>query len=142
MVGPIILPSAVVIGPQMGNIAPVVVNQPAVAPAVVNQPVVAPVVAPAVAVNNVTQGQWRGCKKKDIVVGAVVGEIMVGAGCVPVVGGGVTGIAVHMGTTTAVAIGAGLGTGIPIALLCIPGSVAATIKVWSSNFAQVNRPRS
>ncbi|MCY3975228.1 MAG: hypothetical protein OXF02_06800, partial [Simkaniaceae bacterium] len=53
---------------------------------VVNQPVFAPegthqqhfgnaFLAPAVAVNNVVQGRWRGIKRAGIYTGTVVGEV-------------------------------------------------------------------
>ena len=103
MVGPIpIHPATVVVGQQPGNVAPVVVHQPAV--------------APAVAVNNVVQRALTLRKKENIGMGVLIGEGVVNGFCAVGTGGGALGIAVHMGATSAVAIGVGLGTAFSVAL--------------------------
>ncbi|MCY3974774.1 MAG: hypothetical protein OXF02_04425 [Simkaniaceae bacterium] len=78
-------------------------------PVVTSQPVVAPVVrnhiAPAVAVNNVTQGQWGACKKASIFAGCLAGGTLAGTGCTVGAIRGTAEIATQMGATVAVTEG-------------------------------------
>ncbi|MCY3974383.1 MAG: hypothetical protein OXF02_02400 [Simkaniaceae bacterium] len=106
---------------------PVVTNQPVVAPEGADQQNFGDVVlAPAIAVNNVARGRWRGCQKWAITSEALIGETLGGAGCAVGAIFGATEIATRMGATVAVIDGATAGAGI-LVCLCTFGGAMVTV---------------
>ena len=107
----------------MENIDPTpVVNQPVFAPEGAHQQHFGNVfLAPAVAVNNVAQGQWGDRKKLGVYFGTVVGAGVIGA----VTGTGGTEIAMQLGVSVVVSTGIGLGVAL-LGTLCTVGSAVAT----------------
>ena len=100
---------------------PVIIHMETPIPVVTNQPVAAPVAA----INNVAQVRLGDYKKEGMIVGAVVGETLVGSGCTVGTAFGTAEIAVRMGATFAVAAGTAVGAG-ALVCLCTFGSVIAT----------------
>ncbi|MCY3974339.1 MAG: hypothetical protein OXF02_02180 [Simkaniaceae bacterium] len=84
-----------------------------------------PVIAPAVAVNHVAQGLLEDRKKNDIFGGTMIGETLVGVGCVMGAVFRAAEPATHMGATVVAVTGVSAGAGALVGL-CAIGVICVT----------------